>query len=219
MSFKRITLVALATLFCMVLPSLASACCEARAPLGYPAFVPVGPVAPVGFANCFGCVAPAISGTPVAPAPIAVSGVVSPFGGPCCGWYGCGNCGWGWSGWSSWSGGVGVPFGPPSALYVVNQGPTYSGPGIVVPYKTYSPDTAYAPAADSGLCAPLLWPLRLPRSGLYEPALRACAAPAAGLLKRDGGGSPASRRPASAGLFTRWRARRCIAPAPRHSRH
>ena len=37
-----------------------------------------------------------------------------------------------------------VPFGPPSA----NQGPTFSGPGVVVPYKTYSPDTAYAPAAD-----------------------------------------------------------------------
>lgn len=152
MSFKRITLVALAALFCIFSTSLASACCEARAPLGYPAFAPVGPVAPVGFANCFGCVAPAVSGTPVAPAPIAVSGVVAPFGGPCCGWYGCGNCGWGpgwgWSGWSSWSGAVAVPFGPPSALYVVNQGPTFSGPGIVVPYKTYSPDTAYAPAAD-----------------------------------------------------------------------
>jgi hypothetical protein len=60
------------------------------------------PVAPAGFANCFGCVAPAVSGTPVAPAPIAVSGVVAPFGGPCCGWYGCGNCGWG-AGWD-WSG-------------------------------------------------------------------------------------------------------------------
>jgi hypothetical protein len=89
MSFKRITLVALATLFCILSTSLASACCEARAQLGYPAFVPVGPVAPAGFANCFGCVAPAVSGTPVAPAPIAVSGVVTPFGGPCCGWYDC----------------------------------------------------------------------------------------------------------------------------------
>lgn len=150
MSFKRITLVALAALFSIVSPSLASACCEARAPLGYPAFVPVGPVGPVGFANCVGCVAPALNGTPVAPAPITVSGVVTPFGGPCCGWYGCGNCFWGagWNGWTAWNGGVAVPFGPPSALYVVDQGPTYSGPGIVVPYRTYSPNTAYAPAAD-----------------------------------------------------------------------
>ena len=40
----------------------------------------------------------------------------------------------------------GAPWASVSALYVVNQGPT--GPGIVVPYRTYSPDTAYAPAAD-----------------------------------------------------------------------
>jgi len=148
MSFKRITFVAFATFFSVASASLALACCEARDSLGYPAFVPVGPVGPVGFANCFGCVAPALNGTAIAPAPIAVSGVVSPFGGPCCGWYGCCFWGAGWNGWSAWSGGVAVPFGPPSALYVVNQGPTYSGPGIVVPYKTCSPDTAYAPAAD-----------------------------------------------------------------------
>jgi len=124
---------------------------------------PLGVQADVGAAACFndfgpsglpvawyagGCVAPALNGTAIAPAPIAVSGVVSPFGGPCCGWYGCCFWGAGWNGWSAWRGGVAVPFGPPSALYVVNQGPTYSGPGIVVPYKTCSPDTAYAPAAD-----------------------------------------------------------------------
>jgi hypothetical protein len=32
------------------------------------------------------------------------------------------------------------------------------------------------------LCAPVLWSLRLPRSGLYESALPACAAPVARLL-------------------------------------
>jgi hypothetical protein len=145
MASNRITLLALATLFGIVAPSLASACCDATAPIAYPAFAPLG----YGV-GCVGCVAPAVSGTPVAPAPIVVGTVVTPFGGPCCNWYGCGNCVWGagWTGWTSWSGGVGVPFGPPSSLYVVNQGPKYSGPGVMVPYRTYSPDTAYAPAAD-----------------------------------------------------------------------
>jgi len=145
MSFNRIALVAFATLFSIFAPSLASACCDATAPIAYPAFAPLG-----YDGGCVGCVAPAVNGTPVAPAPIVVGTVVTPFGGPCCNWYGCGNCVWGagWTGWTSWSGGVGVPFGPPSSLYVVNQGPKYSGPGVMVPYRTYSPDTAYAPAAD-----------------------------------------------------------------------
>jgi hypothetical protein len=58
------------------------------------------------------------------------------------------NWGVAWNGWNAWSGGVPVPYGPASSLYVVNRGPVYSGPGITVPYSTYSPDTAYAPAAD-----------------------------------------------------------------------
>jgi len=78
----------------------------------------------------------------------------------CCGsvsWsVGCGNCGavgWGGGGWGGggWGGGwtpgrcnnCGV-----SPLYVVNQGPVYDGPGLMQPYATYSPDTAYAPAAN-----------------------------------------------------------------------
>jgi hypothetical protein len=31
-------------------------------------------------------------------------------------------------------------------IYVVNQGPDYSGPGVMVPYRTYSPAAAWAPA-------------------------------------------------------------------------
>ncbi len=56
-------------------------------------------------------------------------------------------------GWAS-SGGCGgcgiTPYAvePSPQLYVVNQGPDYSGPGLTVPYATYSPETAYAPAAD-----------------------------------------------------------------------
>ena len=33
----------------------------------------------------------------------------------------------------------------PSPLYVVNQGPEYSGPGLMLPYGTYAPGAAYAP--------------------------------------------------------------------------
>jgi hypothetical protein len=70
---------------------------------------------------------------------------------------GCGNCGavgWGGGGWGGggWGGGwtpgrcsVGCGASP---LYVVNQGPVYSGPGLMQPYATYSPDAAYAPAAN-----------------------------------------------------------------------
>ncbi len=45
---------------------------------------------------------------------------------------------------------------------MVNQGPYYSGPGLTQPYSTYSPDTAYAPAAD--------YP--------YVPGIRRATAPA-----------------------------------------
>jgi hypothetical protein len=81
---------------------------------------------------------------PVAPAPIVVGG----WGG------GCGGCGGGWGG-GGWGGGgcggcrgVISAWGAPSPLYVVNQGPAYTGPGLMVPYGGYTPDTAYAPAAD-----------------------------------------------------------------------
>ncbi|MGB6171740.1 MAG: hypothetical protein WBG12_07230, partial [Xanthobacteraceae bacterium] len=43
--------------------------------------------------------------------------------------------------------GQSVVYAAPS-LYVVNQGPVYSGPGIMTPYQTYSPETAYAAATD-----------------------------------------------------------------------
>lgn len=41
------------------------------------------------------------------------------------------------------------PFGPvpiaPAPIYVVNQGPEYSGPGIMVPYHTWRPTPGYGP--------------------------------------------------------------------------
>jgi hypothetical protein len=175
MSLYRVILVAFATFFTVGMTSFASAdCCG----WGYSA-----PVAsPLVYGNgCGGCGAPtaaAVYAAPVAPvmaAPIAVGVATTPFGGPCCGWNGCGdcgggswggsggygngcgNCGWGgystgcgtgcgWGGWGSGCGGCGRTVA--YALPIVNQGPAYTGPGITMPYSTYSPDTAYAPAAD-----------------------------------------------------------------------
>jgi hypothetical protein len=94
---------------------------------------------------------------PVAPAPIAVDhwdtngfggcgldgvflgcggsggcGVFGSFGG-CGGLTGCAGCG------------RPVAHGPaPTPIYVVNQGPQYSGPGFMIPFKTYSPATGLA---------------------------------------------------------------------------
>ena len=53
---------------------------------------------------------------------------------------GCGGCG----------GGYATPaIEPtpiaPSPIYVVNQGPDYTGPGIMVPYRVYGPGAGYAP--------------------------------------------------------------------------
>jgi hypothetical protein len=33
-----------------------------------------------------------------------------------------------------------------SPIYVVNQGPDYSGPGLMVPYPTWAPSAAYGPS-------------------------------------------------------------------------
>jgi len=165
MSFNRVTLVALATFFTIGMTSLASAgCCNG----GYTAPVVYVPAAPVSYGGCGGCGAPvapinyggygggyggcggcgptaaAVYAQPIAPAPIVVSASIgSPWRG------GCGNCG-GWA-TSSGCGGCGilpVSVEPSPQLYVVNQGPEYSGPGLTVPYATYSPETAYAPATD-----------------------------------------------------------------------
>lgn len=165
MSIHRVLVVAVATLFSIGMTSLASAnCCG----WGYSAPVAYAPVTPAVYGGCGACAAPtaaAVFAQPVAPAPIMVNPVVpTAFGGPCCGWSGCGNCGW-----SDWSGGCGncgvtawngggcgncggcgacgpVAYAAP-ALYVVNQGPVYSGAPIMA-YSTYTPETAYVPATD-----------------------------------------------------------------------
>jgi hypothetical protein len=145
MSFHRATLVALATLFTVGMTSLASACCGGwgyGAPVAYAGYGGYG-----GFGGCGGCGAPTaavVYAQPVAPAPIVVGG----WGGSV-GWGGGwgGGCGCGACGCRGLIGGYGG-WGAPSPLYVVNQGPAYTGPGLMVPYGGYTPDTAYAPAVD-----------------------------------------------------------------------
>jgi hypothetical protein len=163
MSFHRETLLAFATLFTVGMTSLASACCNwgYSAPIAYAA-VPVA-VAPVTYGGCGGCcggcgapTAAAVFAQPVAPAPISVCY----WGG---GWGGAAwNGSWGGGAWSGWGGGCGgccggcggccgrgvIGYAAASPLYVVNQGPYYAGPGLMVPYATYSAETAYAPATD-----------------------------------------------------------------------
>jgi hypothetical protein len=174
MSFHRVIFAALAALFTVGMTSIASAGYWG----GYAAPVAYAGVMPAAYGGCGGCGAPTaamVYSQPVVPAPIAVNtccgsawGGTSYWGngGGCCGGWssnwssccgavswsvGCGNCGGGWGGggWGGgWTPGRCVAGCGASPLYLVNQGPSYSGPGLMQPYATYSPDTAYAPAAD-----------------------------------------------------------------------
>jgi len=126
MSVYRATFLAIATSMTVGLSSSAFACCGDWGVVS----------APVVYAGgCGGCGTSVVYGTPVAPAPIVVSG--------------CGGCGVTYAApvatWGGGCGGCGA-YGVPSSLYVVNQGPVYDGPGVVIPYGTYTRAAAYAPA-------------------------------------------------------------------------
>ncbi len=161
MSVYRTILMACAIACVTVFTSAAFAQCGG---CGAVAVVPVQPilVQPVVEVQPI-VVEPAV--VPVAPAPIGVScwdtngfcgggcgggcgcggggcgcgggGGFGGFGGGGCGGGGCGGCG-----------GCSSTFGyhpvAPAPLYVVNQGPEYSGPGLTVPFGTYSPATNVA---------------------------------------------------------------------------
>jgi hypothetical protein len=159
MSVYRTILMACAIACVTVFTSAAFAQCGG---CGAVAVVPVQPVLvqPVVEVQPI-VVEPAV--VPVAPAPIGVScwdtngfcgggcggggcggfagvggfGGFGGFGGGGCGGGGCGGCG-----------GCSSTFGyhpvAPAPLYVVNQGPEYSGPGLTVPFGTYSPATNVA---------------------------------------------------------------------------
>jgi hypothetical protein len=140
MSFHRSILVAIATVFTVgMAPAAFAGCCgwEAPAPAYY---------APGGCGGCATAYAPVIYAIPVAPAPIAFGGCGG-CGAPVSWGSGCGGCGAPVT-WGNGCGGCGTPtavYTAPAPLYVVNQGPNYSGPGVMVPFNTYAPPAEYAP--------------------------------------------------------------------------
>jgi len=129
MSPHRALLFAFAALFTAGLSSAASACC------GWGA-------APVGCGGCAGPTAAAVFAQPVAPAPPPV--FVSPWA--------CG-CACGCRGIYTSA----VPALEPTPIaaapiYVVNQGPDFTGPGIMVPFHTWAPTYPYPPGYGCGGC-------------------------------------------------------------------
>jgi hypothetical protein len=133
-----------------------NACASPRAPaIRYPVLSPIAPV-------------------PVEPAPIAVDHWDTHGFGDCKfpgDYFGaCGNIGrCGWFGGPGPCGGPPAPCGAcgrpgaylpaPTPIYIVNQGPDYSGPGLMIPFKTYSPT--------NGLAMPRAFPYISARSPRY----------------------------------------------------
>jgi hypothetical protein len=130
MSLHRIGLMAITILFTAGMTSIASAgCCG----WGVQA-QPVVYAAPAAYAGgCGGC------GTAAYAAPITYAAPVVSYASS--GWSGCG-CG------SHALAYVQPTVIAPSPIYVVNQGPSYEGAGIMVPYRTYSRAAYAAPASD-----------------------------------------------------------------------
>ncbi len=143
MSLRRTILTVLAFLFTAGMTSVASACC------GW------GVQAPVAYAStgCGGCGTPSaaiVYAQPVAPTPPVVT---------VRGWDWTRTWGttWGTNWGSTWGTGCrcrrayvyaatpAVELTPiaPAPIYVVNQGPDYTGPGIMVPYHTWTPASSY----------------------------------------------------------------------------
>lgn len=133
MSFRRPVLLVLALLFTAGMSSVAAAgCCGwgVQAPVAY---------APAGCGGCGAPTAAVVYAQPVAPAPpVAVR-----------------RWAWGTRWGTAWGCGCrrayfyaatpAVELTPIAAapIYVVNQGPDYTGPGIMVPYHTWTPSASY----------------------------------------------------------------------------
>lgn len=140
MSLHRVVLVGLASLFTAGISTAALAdCCGwgAAAPVSY---------APVSYASagCGGCGTPTaavVYAQPVAPAQVIYAQPVAPPG-PVVygGWNGCGHCG---GGLVSYAPAIEAIAVAPAPIYVVNQGPDYSGPGIMAPFHTWTPSASY----------------------------------------------------------------------------
>jgi hypothetical protein len=144
MSFHRSVFVAIATVFSVGLTSAAFAgewggynsgcggCGAAYVPAYAPTIyaTPIAP-APITVGGCGGC------GTPSAAVTFAAPVAPTPAYSPWAGGFGNGGCGCGAS--------APVVYAVPAPIYVVNQGPEYNGPGVMVPYRTYAPPMEYAP--------------------------------------------------------------------------
>jgi hypothetical protein len=142
MSFHRTVLVACAAVFATVFSSVAFAQCGG---CGGVAVTYVQPIV----------VQPVVEVQPVVVQPIVQAAPIAVDCWDTNGWGGggCGRCGGcGGCGGCGCCGGCSSTFGyhaavGPSPLYVVNQGPEYSGPGLTVPYGSYSPATNLAAPA------------------------------------------------------------------------
>ena len=157
MSPKRSILVALATMF------VAIAAPAAHAQVGYG-------FGPIGCGGGCGAVAyaPIVYAQPIAPAHIYVNSGCGNCGvpvSPCCaapvvqaptpifgGWGGgCGGCAAPIASCCAAPVPVapccGIPavYAAPAPVYMVDQGPDFTGPGIMEPYRTYAPPAQYAP--------------------------------------------------------------------------
>src|SRR6202043_878182 len=115
----------------------------AYAPIIYATPIEPQPIA----VGCGGCGAPV---TCCAPSVAAYAAPVPQWGGGCggCGApVGYGGYGGGYGGGYSGCGNCGTPavYTTAAPLYVVNQGPAFEGPGLMVPYHSYAPPAEYAP--------------------------------------------------------------------------
>lgn len=152
MSFHRIIIAALAAWFVTGTASVASADCGGCG-WGSPAFFAYQPAPLYVFGGCGGCGQLAVTYAPVPYAPPAFAPAQPPLApAPIAadhwdtgGWGGWGGCGCGRCGC-----GRSVVYAAPALapIYVVNQGPEYTGPGVVVPYGTYAPQADLAAPGD-----------------------------------------------------------------------
>lgn len=152
MSRHRVVLVALATIFTAGITSAALACCEWGGP------------APIGYGYGYGCGG-------CAPVATYAEPVVPPLVTPAVGWGGGCGC--------SACGGCGAVYATPALeptpiapapIYVVNQGPDYTGPGLMVPYRVYGPDAGAAPPAAYSYVAGEAYPARYGLNPYYAGA-------------------------------------------------
>lgn len=157
MSLHRSVFLAVATLCSAGLSSAALAnCCGWGNPA--PAYHAASGCGSCGVA----AYAPITYATPIAEAPIGIGcgacgtpAAVATFA-PAPRWGGCGSCGAPTAAatfaapvaptptWGTGCGACGVRTRP-APLYVVNQGPEYTGPGVMVPYRTWVRPAAYVP--------------------------------------------------------------------------